>query len=103
VCDSCGRSFRESGTLARHIKSRIPCTRKSEGDLPRYGTPEVSKKKKKWKSSNVEQKTLQILITKDQVFPPRSLLGEENPSEMQIVTDGNSSTALQFEVLLNFL
>ncbi|KAK3583635.1 hypothetical protein CHS0354_039462 [Potamilus streckersoni] len=39
-CEMCGRSFAESGALTRHMRSRIPCTRKTDSDLPRY--------KKKW-------------------------------------------------------
>lgn len=36
-CDDCGRSFRESGTLSRHMKARVPCIKKGDSDLPRYG------------------------------------------------------------------
>ncbi|XP_076458436.1 uncharacterized protein LOC143292132 [Babylonia areolata] len=36
-CESCGRSFAESGALTRHMRSRKPCTSKSDADLPRYG------------------------------------------------------------------
>ncbi|KAL8564093.1 hypothetical protein ACOMHN_034570 [Nucella lapillus] len=37
ACESCGRSFAESGALTRHMRSRKPCTMKSDADLPRYG------------------------------------------------------------------
>jgi hypothetical protein len=36
-CQHCGRSFRESGALTRHLKSRVSCLTKSDTDLPRYG------------------------------------------------------------------
>ncbi|XP_076074095.1 uncharacterized protein LOC143045462 [Mytilus galloprovincialis] len=35
-CEACGRSFTESGALTRHMRSRVPCTNKSDSDLPRY-------------------------------------------------------------------
>ncbi|XP_013391583.1 transcription factor E4F1 [Lingula anatina] len=37
ICHLCQRSFAESGALTRHLKSRTPCTSKSDADLPRYG------------------------------------------------------------------
>ncbi|XP_041363433.1 transcription factor E4F1-like isoform X2 [Gigantopelta aegis] len=36
-CQKCGRKFSESGALTRHLRSRNPCTSKSDQDLPRYG------------------------------------------------------------------
>ena len=36
-CDSCGRSFRESGALYRHRQSKISCVNKSDVNFPRYG------------------------------------------------------------------
>jgi len=36
-CDLCGRTFRESGALTRHLKSRYVCSNKSDSDLPNYG------------------------------------------------------------------
>ncbi|XP_046393921.1 zinc finger protein 271-like [Ischnura elegans] len=36
-CKQCNRSFRESGALTRHLKSRFPCSTKSDNDLGRYG------------------------------------------------------------------
>jgi uncharacterized C2H2 Zn-finger protein len=36
-CDLCGRNFRESGALTRHLKSRYVCVNKSDSDLPNYG------------------------------------------------------------------
>lgn len=36
-CQHCRRSFRESGALTHHLKSRVPCLTKSDTDLPRYG------------------------------------------------------------------
>lgn len=36
-CDLCGRTFRESGALTRHLKSRYICVHKSDADLPNYG------------------------------------------------------------------
>ncbi|XP_071444254.1 zinc finger protein 667-like isoform X2 [Hetaerina americana] len=36
-CKQCNRSFRESGALTRHLKSRFPCSTKSDNDLARYG------------------------------------------------------------------
>jgi hypothetical protein len=36
-CQHCRRSFRESGALTRHLKSRVSCLTKSDTDLPRYG------------------------------------------------------------------
>ncbi|CAH1794068.1 unnamed protein product [Owenia fusiformis] len=36
-CKLCQRAFGESGALRRHLKSRKPCTQKSDAELPRYG------------------------------------------------------------------
>lgn len=36
-CQHCGRSFRESGALTRHLKSRVSCRTKIDTDLPQYG------------------------------------------------------------------
>ncbi|XP_067939156.1 transcription factor E4F1-like [Watersipora subatra] len=36
-CELCQRAFRESGALARHRKSRIPCNQKRDTELPNYG------------------------------------------------------------------
>jgi hypothetical protein len=82
VCDNCGRSFRESGTLARHLKSRIPCTRKMSGQIPRYGFSGMSKN-----PVNVEHKTLQILITKAQDFPAKQTTVEENRTDIPILAN----------------
>ncbi|KAL4239609.1 Transcription factor [Mactra antiquata] len=35
-CELCGRNFSESGALTRHLKSRVPCSSKTDDDLPRY-------------------------------------------------------------------
>jgi len=36
-CQHCGRSFRESGALTRHLRSRVSCLTKTDTDLPQYG------------------------------------------------------------------
>lgn len=36
-CNLCGRNFRESGALTRHLKSRFLCVTKTDSDLPNYG------------------------------------------------------------------
>ncbi|XP_059472995.1 transcription factor E4F1-like [Neocloeon triangulifer] len=71
VCESCGRSFRESGTLARHVKSRVPCTRKSDNALPRYGKPSLSRARS---PQIVQAKPVEIVVPKDCDAPSKEIL-----------------------------
>jgi hypothetical protein len=83
VCESCGRSFRESGTLARHVKSRVPCTGKADGGNARCFSAEESSKKKfahLLTISKTAPKALQILLPEDNEFSlkPLSLHGNKS-------------------------
>jgi hypothetical protein len=83
VCESCGRSFRESGTLARHVKSRVPCTRKSD-DKPHCSSAEESSKNKfanLLTISKTAPKALQIVLPEDNEYAlkPVSLHGTKTP------------------------
>ncbi|XP_050694016.1 transcription factor E4F1-like isoform X2 [Eriocheir sinensis] len=37
ACQQCGRQFRESGSLTRHMQAQISCVRKSDAQIPLYG------------------------------------------------------------------
>ncbi|XP_060064172.1 transcription factor E4F1-like [Ylistrum balloti] len=56
-CSACGRSFTESGALTRHMKSRIPCTSKTDQDLPRYG--------KRWSFVASQTSSEEVITTVD--------------------------------------
>ncbi|XP_060577562.1 transcription factor E4F1-like isoform X2 [Ruditapes philippinarum] len=57
-CELCGRTFTESGALTRHLKSRTPCTSKSDDDLPRY--------RKKWSVGTNVPASVAAMVNKDQ-------------------------------------
>ncbi|XP_045213317.2 transcription factor E4F1-like isoform X2 [Mercenaria mercenaria] len=69
-CELCGRNFTESGALTRHLKSRTPCTSKSDDDLPRY--------RKKWAVGTNVPASVAAMVNKQ---------SEENQSLPQVDQD----------------
>ncbi|CAB3368601.1 Hypothetical predicted protein [Cloeon dipterum] len=78
VCESCGMSFRESGTLARHIKSVVPCTFKPVDLLPQYQRTAFDSKPKPPNQSQSEE-TVKIIITKECQSPERNICDDREP------------------------
>ncbi|XP_033744051.1 LOW QUALITY PROTEIN: transcription factor E4F1-like [Pecten maximus] len=96
-CSQCGRSFTESGALTRHMKSRIPCTSKSDQDLPRYG--------KRWSFVASQTSSEEIITTVDGREACELEEGEIPPTEVvgmdigtaEIMVDGQDASC--FEVV----
>lgn len=77
VCESCGRSFRESGTLARHIKSRVPCTRKADRKPNNnycFGSADYARKKIVRQLGKTAPQALKILLPVDKELSLKPLV-----------------------------
>ncbi|XP_069125021.1 transcription factor E4F1-like [Argopecten irradians] len=81
-CLKCGRSFTESGALTRHMKSRIPCTSKSDNDLPRYG--------KRWSFVTSQTSSEECVTTVDGKEACELEEGEILPGEVAAMDAENS-------------
>ncbi|GAB1604932.1 transcription factor E4F1-like [Argonauta hians] len=99
TCDMCKRTFTESGALSRHLKSRTPCTAKSDSDLPCYGQrwnfianfPSATGKVQNTKE-NVN------LQTTDMTNPGEESLVQQSADTANIVATENTETG-QLEVI----
>ncbi|XP_021375430.1 transcription factor E4F1-like isoform X1 [Mizuhopecten yessoensis] len=81
-CSACERSFTESGALTRHMKSRIPCTSKSDQDLPRYG--------KRWSFVSSQTSSEEVITTVDGREACELEEGEILPTEVVDMDVGTS-------------